>query len=119
MEWSAHLETLRTLKAQGLNSTDCAKIYGVSREAMAQVFSRYCLNEDCIERLEKDRRLVTYYRMRYGWSVSEIAFQLQRSRGFVRRELYRHNMLFRPHRQLSLFEFHEAHAFQLLTPQRA
>lgn len=119
MEWSAHLDDLRRLQEQGLNTTECAKVYGVTRECMAQVFSRYCLNAECIERLEKDRRLVTRYRMNYGWSVREIAYQLQRSRGFVRRELYRNNLLFRPHRQLSLFDFNEAHAFQLLTPQRA
>jgi hypothetical protein len=119
MEWSAHLETLRTLKAQGLNSTDCAKIYGVSRECMAQVFSRYCLNEDRIERLEKDRRLVRHYWMKYGWSVSEIADHLERSRGFVRTELHRHNLLWKRGQQLNIFQLHEAHAYQLLTPQRA
>lgn len=68
----------------------CAQMavkYGVSHDTMRKFVSDHGIPDPKLCAATRDRRLALKFSERYGWSVREIAHQLNRPARFVRRAL--------------------------------
>ena len=86
MEWTNHLSRLSDLRKAGNSVQQCAEEFGVRYGTMATVFSRYGIVSEEQKRLEKDRRLARKFHT-WGWTVADIAEQLDRCEAFVRKAI--------------------------------
>lgn len=89
MNWTqSAVEQAATLYQNGHTAGECAARMKISAANMRKVFSLYGVPSPETLRNEKDRRLALKF-TGFGWSIHEIAEQLDRPVGFVRRALNR------------------------------
>ena len=86
MEWTNHLSRLSDLRKAGNSVQKCAEEFNVRYGTMATVFSRYGIVSEEQKQLDKDRRLARKFAL-WGWSVEDIAEQLDRCHAFVRKAI--------------------------------
>ena len=86
MEWTNHLERLADLRNEGYSVQKCAEEFNVRYGTMATVFSRYGIVSEEQKQLDKDRRLARKFAL-WGWTVADIAEQLDRCHAFVRKAI--------------------------------